>query len=97
MSKICAISGRKPSFGHNVSHSKRRTNRRFNPNVQTKRIFIPELGHAVRISLSTAAMRTMDKKGLAAYLRDEGLALGDILSQPMRRQLAAAQAGSSTQ
>lgn len=90
MSNVCAISGKKPGFGRNVSHSKRRTNRRFNPNVQTKRIFLPELGRSVRISLSTSAIRTIDKKGLAAYLRDEGLTLRNIVSQPVRRELAAA-------
>jgi large subunit ribosomal protein L28 len=90
MGNVCAISGKKPSFGRNVSHSKRRTNRRFNPNVQSKRIFVPELGRSVRISLSTTAIRTIDKKGLAAYLRDEGVTLSDIVSQPVRRELAAA-------
>ncbi len=90
MGNVCAISGKKPSFGRNVSHSKRRTNRRFNPNVQSKRIFVPELGRSVRISLSTTAIRTIDKKGLVAYLRDEGVTLSDIVSQPVRRELAAA-------
>ncbi len=96
MGNVCAISGKKPSFGRNVSHSKRRTNRRFNPNVQTKRIFVPELGRSVRISLSTTAIRTIDnlQKGLVAYLRDEGVTLSDIVSQPVRRELAAARPAS---
>ena len=88
MPNRCAISGKKPGFGHNVSHSKRRTNRRFNPNVQTKRVYIPELGRFVRLPLSTAAMRTIDKIGLMAYLKHENLRLGDVVSRPLRREIA---------
>ncbi|MFT4040663.1 MAG: 50S ribosomal protein L28 [Thermomicrobiales bacterium] len=93
MAGVCAISGRKTAFGRNVSHSKRRTNRRFEPNVQSHRIFVPELGAHVRLSLSTHALRVIDRKGLSAYLRDEGLTLAAILPGPQRRQLQAAQAG----
>lgn len=78
MSRICAISGKKPAFGHHVSHSKRRTNRMFKPNIQDKRIFVPETGETVRLRLSTHALRTIDKKGLLAYLRAEGLTLNDV-------------------
>lgn len=90
MSNVCAISGKKPSFGHNVSHSKRCTNRRFNPNVHSRNVFVPELGRSVRMTLSTHAMRTIDKKGLGAYLRDEGLSLGDVVPGPVRREMASA-------
>lgn len=89
MSRVCAISGKKPAFGRNVSHSKRRTNRRFEPNVQSHRVFVPELGHHVRLMLSTQALRTIDRKGITAYLRDEGLSLAEVLPGPARRQLRA--------
>ena len=49
------------------------------PNLQRKRIFVPELNRTVRLRLSTSAMRTLDKKGLMKFLRDEGLTLKDVL------------------
>ena len=78
MSKRCAISGKTTTFGHNVSFSKRRTNRKFKANIQSKKVYIPELGTSVQIQLSTHAMRTIDKKGLTAYLKSEGKSLKDI-------------------
>ncbi len=65
--------------GNNVPFSMKKTKRRFLPNIQSKRIYIPELDKHVQIRLSTRAMRTMDKKGgLMNYLRDEGLTLKDV-------------------
>lgn len=61
MAKVCDITGKKPSTGHNVSHSVRRTNRRFLPNLQWKRIFDPVAKRWVRIRVSTAALRTLAK------------------------------------
>jgi large subunit ribosomal protein L28 len=49
------------------------------PNVHDKRIYVPELKRWVRIRLSTRAMRTITKKGLMAFLRDEGLRLKDVV------------------
>lgn len=95
MARVCAISGRKTVFGRNVSHSKRRTNRRFAPNVQAHRIFVPELGVHVRLPLSTHALRSIDRKGLGAYLRDEGLTLAAVLPGPQRRRLRDRQAAMS--
>jgi large subunit ribosomal protein L28 len=74
----CDLTGRKPSFGHNVSFSKRRTNRRWNPNVQAHRVFVPEEGRFVRLKLSAAALREISKKGLLAALHDRGLRLKDV-------------------
>ena len=65
--------------GNNVSHAHNKTRRRQLPNLQWKRIYIPELDRTVRVRLSTRALRTIDKKGLLAFLRDEGLKLKDIL------------------
>jgi len=64
--------------GNNVSHAHNKTRRRWLPNLQWKRIYIPELDRTVRVRLSTRALRTIDKKGLLAYLKDEGLKLKDI-------------------
>ncbi|MEM1245130.1 MAG: 50S ribosomal protein L28 [Acidobacteriota bacterium] len=78
MPRKCKLSGKKPLSGHNVSHAHNITNKWQRPNIQNKRLFVPELGRTVRLRLSTRALRTIDKKGLMAYLRDEGLTLADV-------------------
>lgn len=78
MSQKCVLTGRKPAFGNQVSFSNRKTRRMRRPNIQDKNIFVPELGRAVRLRLSTAALRTLNKKGLMQFLRDEGMTLRDI-------------------
>ena len=79
MSRRCAISGKTTSFGHNVSFSKKRTNRRFKSNIHFKNLYVPELDVTIRCQLSTHALRTIDKKGLAAYLKDEGKTYRDLI------------------
>ncbi len=69
MSKVCKLTGKRPITGNNVSHSNRKTKRRFEPNLQTKRFFVPETGKWVTLRISTAAMRTINKLGLYAYLK----------------------------
>jgi len=78
MSRKCKLTGKSPMAGNNVSHAHNKTRRRWLPNLQWKRIYIPELDRTVRVRLSTRALRTIDKKGLLAYLKDEGLKLKDI-------------------
>jgi len=78
MARRCAITGKKPMSGHNVSHANNRTKRRFLPNLITKRIFVPETGQTVRLRISTSALRTIQKKGLLKTLKDEGLTLRDV-------------------
>lgn len=75
----CRLTGKGPMSGNSVSHSNRRTRRRQLPNLQSKRIFIPEENRWVRIKLSTRALRTVTKKGLLVFLRDEGLTLEQVL------------------
>jgi large subunit ribosomal protein L28 len=79
MSKLCKITGKKPLVGNNVSKSLNRTKRRQFPNLQTKRIFIPELGKKVKIKLTANAIKTIDKYGLIPYLKKQGKVLSDIL------------------
>jgi len=57
----CEICGKSPQFGHNVSHSKRATNRRFNPNIQQVQIMIN--GRLRRVRICTRCLRTLNKKG----------------------------------
>jgi len=78
MPRRCAITGKGPKTGNNVSHANNKTKRRQNPNLQKKRIFVPELGRTVRVRVSTSAMRTISRQGLMPYLRKQGLKLEDI-------------------
>jgi large subunit ribosomal protein L28 len=80
MSRKCKLTGKGPMAGNNVPFSLKKTRRRFLPNIQSKRVFVPELDKFVNLRMSTRAMRTMDKKGgLMNYLRDQGLQLKDVL------------------
>lgn len=63
MSRICEFSGREPKTGNNVSHSKVKTNRRWNPNLQTKRIFVAPLNKTIKVTVSARALKTITKKG----------------------------------
>jgi len=74
----CKLTGKKPLVGYNVSHAKNRTKTRQQPNVQSKRIWVPEEGRMVRVSLSVRALRTVTQMGLMAFLRKNGLRLKDI-------------------
>ncbi len=69
MSKVCKLTGKKPISGNNVSHSNRKTKRRFVPNIQKKRFFVPETGEFVTLRISTSAMRTINKLGVTAFLK----------------------------
>ena len=71
MSKVCQLTGKRPITGNHVSHSNRKTKRRFEPNLQTKRYFIPEINKWVTLKLSTSAMRNINKIGLYEYLKEQ--------------------------
>ncbi|MGK4584837.1 50S ribosomal protein L28 [Kitasatospora sp. HPMI-4] len=66
MSAHCQLTGRKPGFGNAISHSHRRTSRRFDPNIQRKRYWLPSEGRYVRLTLSAAGIRTIDTIGIEA-------------------------------
>lgn len=79
MARKCALTGKKPLTGNHVSHSNRKVKRVQKPNLQSKRLYVPELGRFVRIKLSTRALRTVSKKGLMSFLKDEGLVLKEVV------------------
>ncbi|KNB53186.1 50S ribosomal protein L28 [Streptomyces caatingaensis] len=66
MSAHCQLTGARPGFGNAVSHSHRRTSRRFDPNIQRKRYWLPGEGRYVRLTLSARAIRTVDVIGVEA-------------------------------
>ena len=80
MARKCKLSGKGPLVGNNVSFSQKKTKRRYLPNLQSKKVYVPELDRSVRIRMSVRAMRTVDKIGLMAYLKKEGLNLKDVTS-----------------
>ena len=69
MSRVCQLTGKRPITGNNVSHSNRKTKRRFLPNLITKRFFIPETNQTVTLKISNSALRTINKLGIFAYLK----------------------------
>ncbi len=68
MSRICQLTGKRPISGNNVSHSNRKTKRRFLPNLQKKRFYIPETDEWVTLKVSSKALRNINKLGIHAYL-----------------------------
>jgi len=68
MSNVCQLFGTRPRFGKTVSHSHRRTNRRFNPNIQSKRYFLPSERRWIRLTLSTRAIKTIDHRGIESVV-----------------------------
>lgn len=75
MSARCQVTGAEPGFGNRVSHSHRRTRRRWLPNIQRKRFWLPSEGRYVRLKVSARGIRTIDKRGIesvVARLRASG-------------------------
>lgn len=70
MARVCDITGKKVMTGNNVSKSNRKTKRKFYPNLQTKKFFIPESGEWITLKVSANALRTIDKRGITAVLKD---------------------------
>ena len=68
MSRHCQATGRQPGFGNHVSHSHRRTKRRFDPNVQRKTWWVPSLGRRVTLRVSTKGIKEIDVRGIDAVV-----------------------------
>lgn len=68
--RVCTLTGKKALTGNHVSHSNRKTKRRFYPNLQIKKFYIPEEDRWVIMKVSTSALRTISKKGISAVLKD---------------------------
>ncbi len=70
MARVCVVTGKKPMVGNNVSHANNRTKRRFLPNLHYRRFWVESENRWIRLRLSTAALRTIDKNGIDAVLVD---------------------------
>jgi large subunit ribosomal protein L28 len=69
MSRVCELTGKRPISGNNVSHSNHKTRRRFLPNLQKKRFFVPELDKWITLKVSSNAIRSINKYGLYAFVK----------------------------
>ena len=78
MSKKCDITGKRPLRARAISHAHNVTLRWQRPNIQNKRIFIPELKRWVRLKVSTRALRSINRVGLLQYLKSAGKTLDDV-------------------
>jgi large subunit ribosomal protein L28 len=70
MSRICDLTGKKAIVGNKVSFSNKKTKRKFNPNLQLKKFYIPEEDMWITLKVCTSVIRTINKKGISAVLRD---------------------------
>ena len=70
MARVCQLTGKRPQVGNNVSHANNKTKRRFLPNLQKKRFYVPEEGKWITLKVSTKAIKTISKYGITAVLKD---------------------------
>ena len=70
MSGVCELTGKKPMVGNNVSHAMNKTKRKFNANLVKKRFYIPEEDKWITLKVSTSALKTINKKGISAVLKE---------------------------
>ena len=70
MSRVCELTGKKAMVGNNVSHAMNRTKRKFNANLVKKRFYIPEEDNWITLKVSTSALKTINKIGISAAIKE---------------------------
>jgi large subunit ribosomal protein L28 len=70
MARVCQVTGKAPMVGNNVSHANNKTKRRFLPNLQNRRFWLESESRWIRLRLTNAALRLIDKKGLEVVVSD---------------------------
>jgi large subunit ribosomal protein L28 len=70
MARVCQVTGKKPMVGNNVSHANNKTKRRFLPNLQSRRFWVESENRWVRMRVTNAALRLIDKLGIDSVLAD---------------------------
>ena len=72
MARVCKVTGKKPMVGNNISHANNKTKRRFLPNLQYRRFWLESQNRWVRMRVSNAGLRLIDKKGIEVVLAELG-------------------------
>ena len=75
MARVCQVTGKKPMVGNNVSHANNKTKRRYLPNLHSRKFWVESENRWVRLRVTNAALRLIDKKGIdviLAEMRDRG-------------------------
>ncbi len=70
MARICQVSGKRPRVGNNVSKANNKTKRKFYPNLQRKRFYLPDEDRWITLRVATSTLRTINKKGISAVLKE---------------------------
>jgi large subunit ribosomal protein L28 len=70
MARVCQVTGKRPMVGNNVSHANNRTKRRFLPNLQYRRFWLEDQKRWVRLRVTNAALRIIDRDGIETVLAD---------------------------
>lgn len=73
MARVCQITGKRGQRGNRVSHANNKSKHTFQPNLQKKKLFVPELKKYVTVRLSAHGLKIVDKKGAYRALKDAGL------------------------
>lgn len=68
MARVCELTGKKAIVGNSVSFSNKKTKRKFNPNLQVKKFWVPELNDWIVMKVSTSALRTINKNGISSVI-----------------------------
>ena len=98
MGRNCQVTGRGTASGNNVSHSHKKTRRKFKLNLVKKRVFIPGENRWVTLKLSTRALRTLRKKGLKSLMQEHGQDFQKLIdTKPMGHSSAPSQAPAKTE
>ncbi|MFM2399042.1 MAG: ribosomal protein [Pseudomonadota bacterium] len=70
MARVCEVTGKRPMVGNNVSHANNKTKRRFLPNLQNRRIWVESENRWVTLRVTTAGMRTIEKRGVEVVIAE---------------------------
>ncbi|WNJ17594.1 50S ribosomal protein L28 [Pontibacter sp. G13] len=70
MARVCEVTGKRTASGNHVSHANNKVRRKFYPNLIKKRFYLPEEDRWVTLKLSTSALRTINKKGISAVVKE---------------------------
>lgn len=82
--RVCELTGKRRNVANNVSHANNHTKKVQLPNVQSKRVFLPERGIWIRMRLSTRAIRNVNRVGLQAYCKSIGLDYESVVARHIR-------------